>query len=122
MNCEFQDNVVRNREIYSPAHKRLSICLEISSKDDLNAASDVMSPHSKSPKHVLPTINPYPTGKGYYQPPQAAGPRADLPPFFMEAHMNFQTLHHLYNERLPEIEQIIDMESKESADSDRKDC
>ena len=30
--------------------------------------------------------------------------------------MNFQTLHHLYNERLPEIEHIIDMESKGSAD------
>jgi DNA-directed RNA polymerase specialized sigma24 family protein len=30
--------------------------------------------------------------------------------------MNFQTLHHLYNERLPEIEHIIDMESKESPD------
>jgi DNA-directed RNA polymerase specialized sigma24 family protein len=30
--------------------------------------------------------------------------------------MNFQTLHQLYNERLPEIENIIDMESKENPD------
>jgi DNA-directed RNA polymerase specialized sigma24 family protein len=30
--------------------------------------------------------------------------------------MNFQTLHHLYSERLPEIENIIDMESHEDAD------
>jgi len=30
--------------------------------------------------------------------------------------MNFQTLHHLYNERLPEIEKIIDIESNGNAD------
>jgi hypothetical protein len=30
--------------------------------------------------------------------------------------MNFQTLHHLYSERLPEIEHIIDMESNGNAD------
>jgi DNA-directed RNA polymerase specialized sigma24 family protein len=30
--------------------------------------------------------------------------------------MNFQTLHHLYSERLPEIEKIIDMESNGNAD------
>jgi hypothetical protein len=30
--------------------------------------------------------------------------------------MNFQTLHNLYNERLPEIENIIDMESNGHAD------
>jgi len=30
--------------------------------------------------------------------------------------MNFQTLHQLYTERLPEIEEIIDMESKGSED------
>ena len=29
--------------------------------------------------------------------------------------MNFQTLHHFYNERLPEIEHIIDMESDGNA-------
>ena len=30
--------------------------------------------------------------------------------------MNFQTLHQLYNERLPEIEKIVDMESNGNAD------
>jgi DNA-directed RNA polymerase specialized sigma24 family protein len=30
--------------------------------------------------------------------------------------MNFQTLHHLYSERLPEVENIIDMESNGNAD------
>jgi len=30
--------------------------------------------------------------------------------------MNFQTLHHLYSKRLPEIESIIDMESNGNAD------
>jgi hypothetical protein len=30
--------------------------------------------------------------------------------------MNFQTLHHLYSERLPEIEKIVDMESNGNAD------
>jgi DNA-directed RNA polymerase specialized sigma24 family protein len=30
--------------------------------------------------------------------------------------MNFQTLHNVYNERLPEIEHIIDMESNGNAD------
>ena len=30
--------------------------------------------------------------------------------------MNFQTLHHLYSERLPEIEHIIDIESNGNAD------
>jgi DNA-directed RNA polymerase specialized sigma24 family protein len=30
--------------------------------------------------------------------------------------MNFQSLHHLYSERLPEIEKIIDMESDGNAD------
>jgi len=30
--------------------------------------------------------------------------------------MNFQTLHHLYNERLPEIENIIDIESDGNPD------
>ena len=34
--------------------------------------------------------------------------------------MNFQTLHHLYNERLPEIENIIDMESNGNADLRRE--
>ena len=30
--------------------------------------------------------------------------------------MNFQTLHHLYSERLPEIEHIVDIESNGNAD------
>jgi hypothetical protein len=34
----------------------------------------------------------------------------------MEAHMNFQTLHHLYNERLSEIEKSIDIKSNGNAD------
>jgi len=34
----------------------------------------------------------------------------------MEAHMNFQTLHQLYSERLPEIEKSIDIKSNGNAD------
>ncbi len=36
--------------------------------------------------------------------------------------MNLQTLHQLYAERLPEIEEIIDMEPKEAKTSDRGGC
>jgi DNA-directed RNA polymerase specialized sigma24 family protein len=34
----------------------------------------------------------------------------------MEAHMNFQALHQLYSERLPEIEKSIDIKSNGNAD------
>ena len=30
--------------------------------------------------------------------------------------MNFQSLHHLYSERLPQIEHIVDIESNGNAD------
>jgi len=48
----------KNREIDRLPSKRVSRRLEISSKDDLNTASDVMSP-DKTTKHVLSSSNPY---------------------------------------------------------------
>jgi hypothetical protein len=57
MNCEFRTTLSETGKSTAHHFWRVSRRLEISSKDHLKAASDVMSAKSKSPKCAFPTIN-----------------------------------------------------------------
>ena len=69
---------------YSPRPHTVSIRLEISwegiSRRHQTWCRRIVKPQS----NCFHPSTPKPIGKGYYEPPQAAGPCKDLPPFLME--------------------------------------